>query len=458
MHGALLGGLAGAVVVLLEALAPSHPLDMQGTTPEAIGWTVGLFALLAGVDLRLLLVLWPVLAWTEGAHAAGGSPMVWGLGALPFVAGALRIPRWCLGLLPLLALVVPLARPGAVPVETQDRAGEAAGLLLITVDTVRADAKLLQQAIAEPEAWWIGTATTAAPWTPPAMTSLWLGLPVDAHGGGIELDGRITWPRGVGFEGSFPAHWQRTGRRVDAIVSNPYLRAKSGFATGTTHFWHTGDAREPHLLLHTLRSTWARLSHADTRVGHTRDARQVAFAEQRLRAHTADLTWVHLLEPHEYTRRGGEPHAAYARGIQQTAGHIRRLIAAAGERTIVIVGDHGENLGEHGVWGHGRHLTPEVLTVPLAIRAQSPPAVERWTIPQLGHYLRTLATREALEPAPASVSIAGLRGPDALKRWLWSPDTHTASPASGAVVPGPLQAAPDAATHAALQALGYLDP
>jgi arylsulfatase A-like enzyme len=35
---------------------------------------------------------------------------------------------------------------------------------------------------------------------------------------------------------------------------------------------------------------------------------------------------------------------------------------------IVFASDHGESLGEHGYWGHGRHLYEPTLHIPMAIR------------------------------------------------------------------------------------------
>lgn len=457
VHAAALGACAGAGVVLAELLMPGHALDMPSTTLEALGVTMGLFGLLAAVDLRLTLALWPLLAWTEGAHASGGSPLWWTLPALPFVAVAWRTPRVALWLAPLMGLVVPLSRDG-VSQESDGRGGDGR-LLLITVDTVRADAGLLTQAIAPSPEWTLTTATSAAPWTPPAMTSLWLSLPVSDHGGGIELDGRITWPSGAGFQQGLTQRCADADNTVEAVVSNPYLRSEAGFGHGVDAFWHASDAREPHLLLHTLRSTAARLTDQDTRLAHTRDARVVALAEQRLTKHAPDVLWVHLLEPHEYRKRPGTAPQAYAAAVSKTAVHLRRLIKAAGDRTIVIVGDHGENLGEQGIWGHGRHLTGEVLEVPLAVRwTQASPLDGPWTLPRVGALLQHVCTQDGTVPAPSNpVAIGGLRGPDALRKWQWSPDTRTVEAQPGEVVPGPLQPPPSAAIHAALQALGYED-
>jgi arylsulfatase A-like enzyme len=60
--------------------------------------------------------------------------------------------------------------------------------------------------------------------------------------------------------------------------------------------------------------------------------------------------------------------------IQYMDHHIGRLLGALRDNgryenaLIIVVGDHGELFGEHGVMGHGRWLYEEVIRVPLIIR------------------------------------------------------------------------------------------
>ena len=37
------------------------------------------------------------------------------------------------------------------------------------------------------------------------------------------------------------------------------------------------------------------------------------------------------------------------------------------EVLVVFVADHGESLGEHGYWGHGRNLYEPTLRIPMSI-------------------------------------------------------------------------------------------
>ena len=108
----------------------------------------------------------------------------------------------------------------------------------------------------------------------------------------------------------WPTRWVDAGFHPEAVVSNPYLRGEAGFAEGFTAFWHADEARESHLLLHTLDASWQRFNDTDTHRGMTRDEQVTEHALARLEA-GVDVLWVHLLEPHEYDRRteGEDPEA-----------------------------------------------------------------------------------------------------------------------------------------------------
>jgi arylsulfatase A-like enzyme len=111
------------------------------------------------------------------------------------------------------------------------------------------------------------------------------------------------------------------------------------------------------------------------------------------------LLWVHYVEPHAPYRTqapfvaplgyGGQRELAAAERYDTEvafADHaIGELLAGVsrltrGEDTLVAVaGDHGESLGEHGYWGHGRHLFENNLRVPMGIvwEGKLAPAVVR---------------------------------------------------------------------------------
>ena len=90
--------------------------------------------------------------------------------------------------------------------------------------------------------------------------------------------------------------------------------------------------------------------------------------------------WAHLYDPHR-PYDPPEPYASiyghnpYLGEIAFADSQIGRLLEALEQRalldrTIVIVaGDHGESLGEHGERDHGVFIYENVLRVPLIVRA-----------------------------------------------------------------------------------------
>ena len=57
--------------------------------------------------------------------------------------------------------------------------------------------------------------------------------------------------------------------------------------------------------------------------------------------------------------------------LDQELGRLADTLRARGtlDRTlVVIVADHGEHLGDHGIWGHSNSLYEQLLRVPLIIR------------------------------------------------------------------------------------------
>src|SRR5207248_145933 len=95
------------------------------------------------------------------------------------------------------------------------------------------------------------------------------------------------------------------------------------------------------------------------------------------------FAWIHLYDPHapyqappEYAR-GRAPYDAEVAYADAMIGRGLDTLRAAGEldRTIVIVvGDHGEALGEHGEATHGLFAYDATLRVPLIVNAPGIPA------------------------------------------------------------------------------------
>jgi arylsulfatase A-like enzyme len=77
---------------------------------------------------------------------------------------------------------------------------------------------------------------------------------------------------------------------------------------------------------------------------------------------------------------------------------------------VVFVADHGESLGDHGYWGHGRHVYDASLRIPMGLV---------WE----GHIEPGVRTEPALitDLAPTLLSAAGLDTPEFFQGFDWLP-------------------------------------
>jgi len=140
------------------------------------------------------------------------------------------------------------------------------------------------------------------------------------------------------------------------------------------------------------------------------------------------LIWVHYVEPHapyrfhkQYATRlgimGRDPKRSdrYDTEVAAVDAAIGRLVAGierhiAPDRMIVVfAADHGESLGEHDYWGHGRYLYEPSLRIPLGIR---------WK----GTVEQRLIDRQAtiLDIAPTILELVGIAPQDDLPGISWS--------------------------------------
>jgi hypothetical protein len=139
----------------------------------------------------------------------------------------------------------------------------------------------------------------------------------------------------------------------------------------------------------------------------------IAYIEA-LPAGTRHATWVHYLDPHEPREKMapfdfGDSYAdKYDSEVAFADLHVGRLLdwlreTGRLERTVVVLmSDHGESFGEHGMWEHGNRPYHEQLGVPLILWAPDL-APERVATP--------VSTTDV---APTVLTLLGLPGiPDA---------------------------------------------
>ena len=255
-------------------------------------------------------------------------------------------------------------------------------LLLITIDTVRADH--------------LGCYGYGRP-TSPALDAL-------AREGGFFVNG---WAHAPSTRYSMPAI--ATGRWPSAITWDesiwwprlaPSMRTVAealkgaGYFTGAYYsfdYFALGDHRGFERGVDDYRADRANLHRAvngpmESRGTSSREMADdaIAFFEQ----HRADkfFLWVHFYDPH----LSYEPHAEvlpfgeqrmdlYDGEIRFTDLHVGRVLARLkelglwGRTAVVVTGDHGEGFGEHGVTEHGFDLYTAQTKVPLIVRVPGLP-------------------------------------------------------------------------------------
>ena len=141
------------------------------------------------------------------------------------------------------------------------------------------------------------------------------------------------------------------------------------------------------------------------------------------------LVWVHYVEPHapyryhrEFASRLGIRSGSTVPASDRYDTEIAFVDRAIGELVagfatlarpidpvIVFASDHGESLGEHDYWGHGRNLFDQTLRVPMGVvweKKIKPGTVE--------------APASILDIAPTLLGLAGLDPPAAFRGFDWS--------------------------------------
>ncbi|HEX6898647.1 MAG TPA: sulfatase-like hydrolase/transferase [Thermoanaerobaculia bacterium] len=126
--------------------------------------------------------------------------------------------------------------------------------------------------------------------------------------------------------------------------------------------------------------------------------------------------WVHYFDPHDEYRpptrfadQAKGPHRLYDGEITYMDDQIGRLLARLPkDAAVVVVGDHGEMLGEHGESTHGLLLFQAARRVPLILAGSGVPKAK--VSDCLARTADVAPTLLALAGAPLSAASAGLDG------------------------------------------------
>ncbi len=324
--------------------------------------------------------------------------------------------------LPALALVILALVLGSTPSGAGD--GEIRpNVLLITIDTLRADrlsvygyerttSPNIDRLIARGARF--TQARTVEPLTGPAMCSVFTST--YPHDTGATRNGLRMRP---GLP-SLPTLLQSHGYHTGAIISNWTLKNKlSGLAE---HFESYDEVMK--------RRRWLGLFNPEANADDVTTAALAWLVEHRRdRPDRPFFLWVHYAEPHapyrlhrEYLARLGIPRRGrkaagerYDTEIARVDDSIGELLTAlrdsglADESVLVFSSDHGESLGEHDYWGHGRHLFEPTLHIPMSITW--PGRIRPQTID---------AVASNLDLAPTIAGLLGIEYPGEFRGYDWT--------------------------------------
>lgn len=316
------------------------------------------------------------------------------------------------GLLPLLLFVPALAaRHHAAPAPT---ATDRPPIVLLTVDTLRADEAQRMSAFTRVGGAYWPRAMSTASWTLPALASLHTGLLPREHGAGV-----LPGPRPVPILPEVRTLAERLrahGYTTASFVTNVFTASDLGFGRGYD------------LRVHPEEDLFERRAFAGSEPPLTPTEAALRWIPS---APTAGVfVWVHLIEPHiPYAHPptdpddplvkalGGDPtrlraslvrsgmvtldadaqaslRATYRRGCDDANARLDELLDAVDARwpdaIVVLTADHGEELFDHGGFEHGHSHHGEVLDVGLAIRGGGMPTGTRTDVASLADVMPTL--------------------------------------------------------------------
>ena len=256
--------------------------------------------------------------------------------------------------------------------QASSRPARAPDVLLITLDTTRAD-----------RMGFLGSARGLTPAldalarTGTVFTRAYAQAPITTVSHATILTGTYPPIHGVDDFGAplpasvpyLPDLLRRGGYRTAAFVGSIVLDPRSGTAPGFDRGFSTYDAG------FALRNPGEDRYQTIERRGDEVAARAVRWLAARPRSGSEpSFAWVHLFDPHDpydppadlKPRFLSAPYDGEIAAVDRAVG---TLVAAAGGDTLVIVAaDHGEALGGHGETTHGVFLYEESLHVPLVIR------------------------------------------------------------------------------------------
>jgi len=286
---------------------------------------------------------------------------------------------------------------------TPDSQSSASNVLLVTIDTLRADrlgcygyrpavTPVLDSLAARGVRF--ETAVAHAPLTAPSHASILTGHTPLGHG--VRDNGAYVLPAGVR---TVAEDFRQAGYRTAGFISGFPLKRRFGFDRGFDVY--------------------------DDQLPRGKDARRTAYVER-----TADRTtdaairwleaaspagsprkpffmWVHYFDPHapyeapaESMRGVASPYDGEIAFVDAQLGRLLRRVDELGKNAptlVLVTADHGESLGEHGEDTHGIFVYDSTIRVPFILAGPGVPA---------GGVARSVA--RGIDVAPTLLDYAGL--------------------------------------------------
>jgi arylsulfatase A-like enzyme len=242
-------------------------------------------------------------------------------------------------------------------------------LVVVTLDTTRAD-RLGCYGAADAETpvldrlardgIRVAHAIAPVPITLPSHASLFTGLDPITHGVRMNAEFRLA-PGQTTLAEVLAARGWDTAAFVSAFVLDARFGLAQGFATYDAAMPKPDGAVFP----------------AGTVERSARGTTDAAIAWLARRASAAPFfLWVHYFDAHApyapppdlATRFGDRAYDAEIAAVDRELGRLLDAVGTRGRTTTLVVGDHGESLGEHGELTHGVFVYDATVRVPMILR------------------------------------------------------------------------------------------
>jgi choline-sulfatase len=318
---------------------------------------------------------------------------------------------------------LPLALSGCWRPAPAAKAAAARNLVIVTIDTLRAD-HVGAYGYARSQASFVDLiaqsgatfdrAYAAAPITLPSHATLMTGRYPPGHGS--RDNGMHVSPTVPTLATELKAHGFKTAAFVAAFPLDHQFGLDRGFDVYSDRLPRGPDGKQanerPAAQVVNEAVAWLSTNVQGSRL----KAQGTSSNEQRATSTERFFLWLHVFEPHAPYGNAGDRRPVLDRYDQEIGvanRELMRLLTAiervAQDILVVVAGDHGEAFGEHGEFSHSIFVYDTTLRVPLVMRGPGiGPNRERRTTNLVISDPVTLA-----DVAPTAMRLLGFTMPDA---------------------------------------------